>query len=94
MTRFERATPSSQAKCATKLRYIPKYLVINGKTFVLPECATPLTNRYLIDLFGRVLHPKVFSFHTDIPIQKRYKTILIKRNIIVKYYKYHKIIIL
>ena len=23
MTRFERATPSSQAKCATKLRYIP-----------------------------------------------------------------------
>ena len=23
MTRFERATPSSQARCATKLRYIP-----------------------------------------------------------------------
>ena len=23
MTRFERATPSSQAKCATKLRHIP-----------------------------------------------------------------------
>ena len=24
MTRFERATPSSQARCATKLRHIPK----------------------------------------------------------------------
>ena len=30
MTGFEPATPSSQARCATKLRYIPKnYLIVN-----------------------------------------------------------------
>ena len=28
MTGFEPATPSSQARCATKLRYIPKYYLI------------------------------------------------------------------
>lgn len=26
MTRFERATPSSQARCATKLRHIPNFI--------------------------------------------------------------------
>ena len=34
MTRFERATPSSQARCATKLRYIP---IFNYQIFV--ECS-------------------------------------------------------
>ena len=47
MTRFERATPSSQAKCATKLRYIPifnfhctralratSHKILNGSDFI------------------------------------------------------------
>ena len=29
MTGFEPATPSSQARCATKLRYIPRFCVYN-----------------------------------------------------------------
>ena len=37
MTRFERATPSSQAKCATKLRYIPmtiSWIIASHSIFV------------------------------------------------------------
>ena len=68
MTRFELAPPATRTRCATRLRYIPIilvphldniviYLIVNRKIFILLRCATPLTNRYLIDLFGRVLHP-------------------------------------
>ena len=42
MTRFERATPSSQARCATKLRYIPIYHFIIAPTklsFCFSVCA-------------------------------------------------------
>ena len=53
MTRFERATPSSQAKCATKLRYIPTVIIFYFQVFVLSELL-PLLGRYLIFLVGRV----------------------------------------
>lgn len=59
MTRFELAPPATRTRCATRLRYIPTF-ICNRKTFVLLGCATPLTNRYSIDLLGRVLHPEVF----------------------------------
>ena len=39
MTRFERATPSSQARCATKLRYIP---MINIQLFWYGSAPTVL----------------------------------------------------
>ena len=37
MTRFERATPSSQARCATKLRYIPIFS-FQFIVFILDYC--------------------------------------------------------
>ena len=54
MTGFEPATPSSRTKCATKLRYIPIFLIItptNKKTkliFIFAQYIQllPLTNRY------------------------------------------------
>ena len=61
MTGFEPAAPTSRTWCATKLRYIPKFIYL-PKTLVLGGCATPLTKQYSIVLFGRVLHPEVYIF--------------------------------
>lgn len=44
------------------------------KTCVLLRCATPLTNRYLIDLFGRVLHPDDL-FKLDAPASAKLEKI-------------------
>ena len=66
MTRFERATPSSQARCATKLRYIPKPLfsfqlfqkrslaakLLFKSQDMLAQCATS-RNLYLVFNFFR-----------------------------------------
>lgn len=47
MTRFERATPSSQARCSTKLSHIPAmlYLIFN---FRLAHFGYNLTGRKLL----------------------------------------------
>ena len=52
MTGFEPATPSSRTKCATKLRYIPRYLVL--LVGLEAHYVLPLRKRYLIVFFGRV----------------------------------------
>ena len=82
MTRFERATPSSQARCATKLRHIPifSFQICSAPTVL------PLTKQYLIVLFGRVKlrHIPVFSFQicsapTVLPLTKQYSIVLFGR---------------
>ncbi len=57
MTRFERATPSSQAKCATKLRYIPTDFI---------KFST-ITERSLVFLSFSSIKPYGFPFACPIP---------------------------
>ena len=62
MTRFERATPSSQARCATKLRHIPKVFA-NGNSlscsylliFICQSCrgALPTSHKTILNRFVR-----------------------------------------
>ena len=55
MTRFERATPSSQAKCATKLRYIPIYTVLFNCQIYEKSEVLPLGKSSTVRIFlGRV----------------------------------------
>ncbi len=51
MTRFERATPSSQARCATKLRYIPLFSCETGTLF--RWCATLSSRKTILNCFAR-----------------------------------------
>ena len=53
MTGFEPATPSSQARCATKLRYIPMFYSIVFFAYSAPT-VFPLLERLSIVLVGRV----------------------------------------
>ena len=88
MTRFERATPSSQARCATKLRYIPmmKWMALPTSHKTILNCfvrqsatsryygwrSQPLTKQYSIVLFGRVLHPDILLSRT-LPLYDKQK---------------------
>ena len=63
MTRFERATPSSQARCATKLRYIPKVIFtifIWFSKFLLSGALPTSQKQYLIVFSAVCCIPTLF----------------------------------
>ena len=60
MTGFEPATPSSQARCATKLRYIPKIYSIINFYFVSLLSGFAHPHRFAL---GSLLHPEnIFNY--------------------------------
>ena len=83
MTRFELATPATRTRCATRLRYIPKFYILTAK---LSFCsgALPLSQkRYLIVFVRQSATSRQFIFNRKTYVLLEHATPLLGRYLIV-----------